>query len=196
MSADFSIRQEIIRKSIHLGSFFLGWALLMFGRQALLPVVLLLGIGLPLLDIARRSVPPFTMIYTFLFSGVTRPSEQTSMTGAALMFVGIMIAVLLFRPEPAAAGIFFICFGDTGAALVGRRLGRTYIGNKTLEGTLTFILISVIIASVLPGISVSAGILAAVVSGLIELLVQEGRYDNLIIPPVTAFIIQFAGGAV
>lgn len=196
MPHSFSFQQELARKSIHLMSFFLGWALLVFGREPLLIYVTILGVGLPLLDIARRKWFPFIQIYDYFFKNVTRPGEKQHITGAALMFIGIMISVWLFDPIPAAAGIFFICFGDSGAAIVGSRWGSTRVGSKTLEGTLTFILICILITAILPEISIWAGILAAVIAGLIELSVAEGRYDNLIITPVSSLIIQFIGSSI
>lgn len=164
-----------------------------------LALVLIGGIALVLVggEIARLSRPLFNdrLLQNPLVGRIIRPHERDRISGAAYFVVGVWLVLLLFPIQAVEAGCLAMGFGDASATLVGRRYGRTaLVGRKTLEGTLTFVMVTfgvvLLFRSLLYG---SAGWpanllvsgTAAVVGALVELL--SGRVDdNLTTPVLTA----------
>jgi len=89
-----------------------------------------------------------------------------------------------------------LSFGDSISALIGRKFGKTKIGNKSLEGSISFFLSCVVVAFFIPGLNVWIGIISAFFAAIIELVGIHKLNDNLTIPIATALIVQILGGLI
>ena len=123
-----------------------------------------------------------------------RKHEQDGdLTGASYILLTASASVALFSKPVAIAAISFIIVGDAAAALIGRKFGRTKIGNKTLEGSLGCLAATVLVAVFTPGISLQAALLGALVTTVVEAW-PMGVDDNVSVPllsglAMTMFII-------
>jgi diacylglycerol kinase (CTP) len=182
--------KHIGRKLYHL---FGGIGLLslyyLLGRQQALVCYGVLVLVVLAIDIARLKVPAFNLFVQTRFSSFIRKNEANKLTGTAPYVLGIGLTLLLYRTDIAAAAICFLAFGDVAATTVGERYGRTKIaGEKSLEGTLAFVVAAVLSGALLnvAGIHLMHGLIlaGALVAAAAEL--QPLRVnDNIVIPVVS-----------
>lgn len=138
--------------------------------------------------------------------GLSEITEEGHHTG--LIFYAISYSILAYyfgsRPYIVAAGIFPMAYGDSIAALIGMRYGRTRIGAKTLEGSLGMFLacmISLFIGmayfSTFYGFKVLDQLLpvllVSLVCTVIEFISPKGL-DNIAVPIIGALTFLYAGG--
>jgi len=76
--------------------------------------------------------------------------------------------------------------------LVGKGIGKIRIFRKTLEGAIAFLVSSLLIVWVYPGLDRFSGSLAAVGAAVIEILPIQVD-DNVTIPLVAGMIMFFCG---
>ena len=141
-------------------------------------------------------------------SALSDITEEGHHTG--LMLYAISYTVLAYfygtRPYIVAAGIFLMAYGDSAAALVGMRYGRTRIGYKSLEGSAGMFLGSLI--SLLIGLAYFSGIygfslidqlvpvlICSFVATVVELISPSGL-DNIAVPILGSLTFLYAGGGV
>ena len=128
-------------------------------------------------------------LYMKIFGWMTRRHEHDrSFTGATYVFVGSFFTILLFPKEIAIISLLFLTVGDPTACLVGLSFGKIKILNKTLEGTLAFIIVGFLVTVWVPGISLPIKALGAIIASLVELIPWK-LDDNITIPVVTGFFI-------
>ena len=83
-----------------------------------------------------------------------------------------------------------MCLSDTVANLVGRKFGKISLFDKTLEGSLSFFIVSVLILSIYNFTSIQI-ILVSLCATIVELLSAKIKInDNLSIPLVSGFLLH------
>jgi dolichol kinase len=90
----------------------------------------------------------------------------------------------MFSKPVAVAALSFIIVGDTFAALIGRKYGRHRFGRKSVEGSLACLLGTVIVALLVPGLTLSVALAGAVVATVTEAL-SMNLDDNISVPIVS-----------
>jgi dolichol kinase len=178
------------RKTIHYLTIFI--PVIYYFWVEKIPAVIILAIVTALMIIAellRLYVPFFRNFYNRFFGYMTREHEHNNhITGATNILIGLLIAVSLFPKEIAVASMLFLSAGDPTACLIGMSFGRVKIGTKTLEGTLAFITISLLVTWWIPNVPFWVKAIGAVTAGGLELF--HGKLDdNLLIPPLSALIM-------
>ncbi len=113
----------------------------------------------------------------------------------SLLILVIISFGILERPEFGAFGILILGYGDGLAAVIGKKYGKKQLMfGKSLEGTLTMFIASLIVSSVLLLVTttLSTWILIALIislsATLIELFTPKGL-DNLSVPLGTSVIL-------
>ena len=85
-----------------------------------------------------------------------------------------------------------ISISDTFAAIIGKAFGKHRFGEKSVVGSLAFLISSVIIVAIVPEINVFIGCVMALAATLTEaFIVRIGSFkidDNLSIPLVSASV--------
>lgn len=180
---------EFKRKAIHFGalSIPLGYYFLP-KRTALLiliPIVLITLAG----DLIRLKELPGSNLIKRLFGAMLRDHENSDLSGASYILSGAVLTIFLFAKPVALAALGFIILGDIAAALVGRRYGRIKIGDKTLEGSLTFFGVCILVALLVPNLSIAIGIIGALIATIIEAMTLPVD-DNLIVPLISGLAMQ------
>lgn len=144
-------------------------------------------------ETARLRLPALNEALTALFSGIIRPEESRRYSGIFHTTVGALLLIAGFgrHPRIVAASLFYVSFGDSAAALVGKSLGRHRIGSKkTLEGSLACFLACALIGRLM-GLDAAAVLLGAVAATTIEMLPTTRFFnDNLWMPVATAAVLR------
>lgn len=114
-----------------------------------------------------------------LWIKLLKKEEKTKPTDAWFYLTGILLAFLFLKIELFRLLILILTFSDTLASLVGTYFGKIKLyKNKTLEGSLTFYLVSLVISFFFLKLSWHLIFLPLLLT-LIELFTQR---DNLWIP--------------
>ncbi|MCW3989529.1 MAG: phosphatidate cytidylyltransferase [Candidatus Bathyarchaeota archaeon] len=142
-----------------------------------------------------------------LLGGLVDLTEEGHHLGLILYSFSFTLLVVLFpmRPDVVVAGILPMAYGDSSAALVGRRLGkRETLNGKTVEGSAAMFTVSLI--SLILGLafistvhsfdltqSLVPAVTVAIVCTLVEALSPRGL-DNLAVPVLGALTFYLASG--
>ena len=189
--------KHIGRKLYHvLGGLGLLSVYYVLGRErALVFYAVLFGLVL-ILDGARLMIPKLNRFMFTRFRSFIRPNEEHKLTGTAPYVLGIGFSLYAYAQPVATAAICFLAFGDVAATAIGERFGKTKIGNKSLEGTLAFI-----VAAALSGwfllsllgvpLHVWVMVLGVLVAAGVELLTLPIN-DNLLIPLAAGGAMELA----
>ena len=175
---------EIKRKFVHLSSSIIPIAALVLDKSFVLIILSLITFVFVLLDYLRIKKNRFIVMYhNMLFKDITRSKELESFVGASYVFLSCLIVLLFFEIKIACTSLFIMSISDSLSAIVGKRFGAIKIyKKKTLEGTLAFLLSSLIIILMVPELNLFHAIIATLVATIVELYSVDVIDDNLSIP--------------
>lgn len=174
-------RSETGRRLIHLGSASVPILYLILGHDTGIIFIAVLTVTMIAIEIARIYTTWGRRLYQRFLGAVTRPLEERRPTGATYVFLGALLAAILYTPTIAVLSMLFMSVGDSTAAFVGRRYGRIRIGSKSLEGTTACFLACLLLT--LPfELTLPTAIAGAAVAALTELVPRPFWNDNLTIP--------------
>jgi dolichol kinase len=141
-------------------------------------------------------------------SSLSDLTEEGHHTGLVLYAISYTALAYLFGTQPyiVAAGIFPMAYGDSLAALIGMRYGKTKLGNKSLEGcagmffgSLISLLLGMAYFSSIYGFAlidqIVPSLLVAIVVTVAEFFSPSGL-DNIAVPALGALTFILAGGGV
>ncbi|MBF89060.1 MAG: hypothetical protein CMG75_05245 [Candidatus Marinimicrobia bacterium] len=175
-------QRELLRKLIHYGSSIFPFIYYNFFSRA--EMLWLLG-GLSaiflLAEMLRMNISIFKHLFKRFFGPIVRVSESNKFTGATSVFISGFLTVLIFEKNIAIFAMLTLSLADATAALIGKKWGKRKLFDKTLEGSLTFLIVSIGLAIILPDLFRLGAIVAAIVATLIELF-PSPIDDNLMIP--------------
>ncbi|MDP6570800.1 MAG: hypothetical protein QF472_00295 [Candidatus Marinimicrobia bacterium] len=186
MPDTLSYRQELARKLIHIASSIIPLSIWYYGMGTMKIWIVSIAITLILLDFGRRYSTILQNIYGSLFLFVTRPIEFKRVSGAAWVFSGAALTILLFREDIVIVSLLVLSLADSAAAIVGLKYGNTKLFQKSLEGSIAFFLTSLVIILSLTSFPLGIQIIAAMTATVSELFSNETINDNLLVPFATA----------
>lgn len=178
-----------------------------FSPNQWIPLVILGILLIPtlLLEWARRKYPGFWPYIT----GITAPkgkwylkitkkifkSKPGKVLGTTSFLMGTLLAILFFSKSIAICVLLFTVFGDAASAVIGTRYGSIkLVGKKSLQGSLAFLVICLLIGfglMNLPGMTLS--FLLILLGALIATLVELAPFpldDNLTVPLIAGIIME------
>tara|TARA_B100001029_G_C15062777_1_gene460103 strand:+ start:3692 stop:4279 length:588 start_codon:yes stop_codon:yes gene_type:complete len=191
MHNNISLKGEYIRKFIHLASGIVPILILVFGKDFILPKLILITMIFILLDFLKIRFSWILNIYNFFFKSLSRDYDLTHFTGASYVLIGYSIVLFVFPEDIAIFSIFILCISDTFAALIGRVYGNNKIGFKSLEGTFAFIFTGLLVSIFFQNIPLIIRILTVIITAFIELTITKVN-DNLSIP-IVASLVSYLG---
>ncbi len=184
-------RNEVYRKMIHFGSavFPISYYYSLSREQMLwllggLSALFLVG------ELLRMNVGPFKRFFKLIFSAVLRESEDHTITGATTVFIAGFLTVLIFERPVAIFAMLILSLADATAALIGRKWGNHSLFEKSVEGTMTFLIVALALAFLLPDLPRAGAVAAAGIATIAEVL-PSPIDDNLIVPLSAATTISF-----
>ena len=143
-----------------------------------------------LFEIFRIKHSNLNRLYFQFFGRVTRDFERARLTGAAYVMISSSILLLFFDMYVCIASILIMSYSDTAAAIIGKKYGKVKVFNKTLEGSLAFFVVGlVIVLAIYPNISLFYSFLALMIATIVELLPLKIN-DNLSVPLSVALIMS------
>lgn len=187
--------EEISRKLIHLSGSIAATLLVLLAppRQAR---GLLLGVAATavLIELARSLSPGINALFVRTVGSMLRYRERQALTGATTMAIGFVATAFTVPPNLAAAAILMAGTGDAAGALVGRRFGKLrFRSGKSLEGSIACFGAACGAALLLPGITPTMALAAALVTTTLELVITSFD-DNLILPLAAALTLRALAG--
>ena len=150
--------------------------------------------ALLLVDLLRQFHSGMASLFQkYFFGRVLREEEKSAFMGSTYFIFSTILSILLFPKSIAIASLFILILSDTAAALIGKWIGRVKLFGKTLEGSMAFLITSLLIVWIYPHLGRFSGSLAALGAAVIEIL-PIGVNDNLSIPLAAGAIMFFVGG--
>lgn len=165
------------RNLFHFSGIVIPVACLLFGRGAALALnglLLFASIIVEALRITGRLRLAFAQKHI-------KEKEKKGPTGSFYFLLGSLLTLLFFDGRIATPVIMVLAVSDPLSSLVGRRLGRTHLLGKSLEGTCAFLLSSVTILAFF-SFGLWCTLLVALVMTATELFTRKPLDDNLTIP--------------
>jgi dolichol kinase len=184
----FSIRQELRRKSIHLGMIIIPvWIYLTPDTIGLLGLIIATFVTV-VFDLLRLNDRRLRRFFLGLFRSLIRTHEEEHLLGSTYFMIAALLSVVAFEEIVAIAALSFLVIGDTAAAVVGKKYGRPIYWGKSPHGSLACFVVCFIIGSVLlSDIQVAlAGAAAATIAEALPLPMD----DNMRVPIVSAMTMQ------
>ncbi len=185
------MKAELHRKSTHLSGLIFPIIYFFLDQSIMLVIVGSFTCIAISVELAKWFFPPFRQLFFHYLKPLLRPHEQKgAITGATYYIVSTLLCVLIFDKPIAIVCIIFIALGDTAAALVGSKWGRTkLIGNKSLEGSAACFIICTAITLFWRNPNPIVGLTGAFVATLVELLPLRIN-DNLTMPLISGTVMQ------
>jgi dolichol kinase len=152
-----------------------------------------------LIDIFRFRMKKFNDFYLYILNPILRKHERVNsrslFTGGTYIIIGYLLSVLIFPREIAITSMFIAAYSDTAAAIVGKVYGKIFVKNKTVEGSIAFFAVGVIVVILSPKYTnnsneIFIGLLALFITTFYELI--PVKLDDNIFIPLFFGIIYFA----
>ena len=185
------------RKLIHLSSSGIPLTIIILPPDIGLGVVAALLIMAITVDVVRLHIPAVQQFFENYFGQAMRPHEAKELTGSTFLCLSAMVCIVLFPQQIAVSALFFLTIGDTAAALVGQKWGKTVlVPGKTLEGTMACLITCTIVVVIMPGVPLIAGLAGAFTATIVELFGTETIDDNFGIPVFSAVVMWVVASTV
>lgn len=190
MTCKISYKNEVLRKLIHLSSLWMVGVIYVLTHDQAIVVFGVIFLGMFLFEILRRYSRFAQSLTQKILGNILRSHETIKgddcLTGAFYMTLAVLMAVFLFSKPVAMSAIAIMLVADTAAALIGRKLGKHCVLDKTWEGSLAFFVAATFVLYLSSYWELSLNfweILAvAVGASLIELFATPLRIDdNLVV---------------
>jgi len=98
-------------------------------------------------EFVRRRSPKFNERVMAFYGAVAHPHEHHRINSATWYCTALLVLAVFFEMYQISIALAVLGLADPAAALIGRRWGKVkLINNRTLEGTLTFIVIGFIVS--------------------------------------------------
>jgi dolichol kinase len=185
---------EIRRKTVHLATLVIPIGYALTSEKTVLTLLIPFFLCYLSVDLLRHFHAGIASLFRkYFFGRVLREEEKPTLMGSTYFLFSTILTILLFPRSIAIVSILILILSDTAAALVGKGIGKIRFFRKTLEGSLAFFLLSLLIVWSYPDVNRSSGTLAALGATVVEIL-PIPLDDNLTIPLVAGSIIFFGGG--
>jgi len=187
-----SFTGELLRKLTHFFALVIpfGYFLLKLSRGEALAIMIPISILMVIIDIGRLRNWKIWHWLKGILSPIIREHEMMGdFTGASYILLTSCFVIALFPQPVALASMAFIMAGDPAAAIIGRKFGRIRFKEKSLEGSLAFLVMSLLVAYVTPDLSLGIGLTGAIVATVTE-AVSFHIDDNASVPLVSGVVME------
>ena len=181
--ATIGYKSEVFRKLIHLFSLSIPTIYYFITKELALSILIPLTVFSLLIDYGRYYNKTLSEIVDKIFGFIMRKHEKDSkkknLNGATYVLLSAVIVILVFPKVFVVTAFAVLIIGDSTAALIGRKFGKTKFLLKSLEGTLTFFFSSCFVVLLSPKVK---GNLTEYIIGIAENISGEWADDNFMIP--------------
>lgn len=192
---------EHYRKIIHLSSLWIAILYHFTNFYTMLMTVCISNILMLIFEYLRLGEYKYKeyvlkILYYRYLEPILRPHEKNHITGACYMVFAALICIIIVTKEVFILAFSILAISDSMAAIVGKACGKIKLGKKTLEGSITFFITSLIIsyaAFYLYNTEIKflvSAIISCIFTTLAELSAEYLKLDDNIIIPLI-FSITF-----
>lgn len=186
---EITLYNEFKRKGIHLFALAIPVGYFLLSKKTALLVLVPIAVCSIVVDIIRLWKLPSSRFLNRVIGPMLRDHESYSLSGSSHILSASALSIVFFDKKVAIAAIVYVILGDIAAALIGRVYGKTKIENKSLEGSLAFLTVCLVVALVLPGLPFWIGAIGALVATAVEAL-SIPIDDNLSVPILSGIVMQ------
>ncbi|MCX6170382.1 MAG: SEC59/DGK1/VTE5 family protein [Ignavibacteriales bacterium] len=189
--ATIDYKSEVLRKLIHLFSLSIPTIYYFITRELALTILIPLTFFSLFIDYGRYYHKALSNLVDKIFGFIMRKHEKDSkkknLNGATYVLLSAVLVILLFPKVFVVTAFAVLIIGDSSAALIGRKFGKTKFLLKSLEGTLAFFVSSCFVVLLAPKIEGNLteyliGIIAVAIGAIAENVSGEWADDNFTIP--------------
>ena len=133
------IKSEFARKAIHLSNAIIPLSYYYFLPDKVDMIIVLASfiIFCFFIEVYRKNNHKLSRFFSNWFEFMMRDKEKKGeITGATWVFVGALFTILLVPDPFNIISLLFLSFGDTFAAIAGRKFPYIKLGRKTLSGSI------------------------------------------------------------
>ena len=133
------IKSEVARKAIHLSNAIIPLSYYYFSPDKVNMIIILASflIFCFFIELYRKNNSKLSKIFSNWFEFMMRDNEKKGdLTGATWVFVGALFTILLVPDPFNIISLLFLSFGDTFAAIAGRKFPYIKLGKKTISGSI------------------------------------------------------------
>ena len=191
-----SFKNELYRKLIHVLSSAIPIFYLFNDKAITVVFTFIILICMLLIEIFRKKSVFVASLFKQLLGSFVRDYEKNDFMSGTYLMVASFLTVALFDKYTAILSLLILSICDSAAAITGMRFGNIKIfNNKTIEGTLAFILTGFIIIILYDQLIISNfnyfySIIMIFIVSIIEHITPT-KFDNITIPLSSAIIISF-----
>ncbi len=183
-----SFKSELYRKSIHIFSSIIPLFYVFSPKNLTLKILIPLALIFIMVEIVRFNINFINRIYIKILRDIIRVQERKRFSGATYLLISSVLVILFYDKSIAVACLLFLTLSDSAAALFGKRFGKIKIYNKTLEGSLAFLLSSLVIVYLIKSLNFITGVSGAITATFVEFTLTNID-DNLSIPIISGFVM-------
>ncbi len=187
---------EISRKLLHLFNLIIpiAYVFIVPDRNQMTVIMVIVAFLFVSIDLARMHFDFIKKMFGKLFHSMMREHEISGrFTGATWVAIIAVPVIYIFPKEIAVLSLVYMSVGDTAAAIVGLSIGKTKIGNKSLEGAIACLTVCIATALLINIVPVAVAITGAVMATVFELLPIDID-DNILVPigaGTTMYIVSY-----
>jgi dolichol kinase len=192
---------EFLRKAIHLGSLSIPIVYAYTDKTTALSILIPLTIFSIGIDVGRHYLPGLRKIVNRIFDRILRAHEKDEklklLSGATYVLLSATLCVLMFPKLITITAFSILIVSDASSALYGRAFGKHKFFDKSLEGTMAFVVSAWFVVLVTPKAGpqweeyVIAAI-AAVIGGVFEAASVRLRTDDNLSVPASIAVTMWA----
>ena len=178
------MEHQVLRRLFHISGAIIPLTYLARGKGAALALGALIFLLLIVAEVLRLK----GVLDPSFVKAQLKEKEAKGLTGSLFYVASCMLTMLFFDKPIALASMFVLVISDPLSSIVGSRWGRCRLLGKSLEGTVVFLLSSVVILTCFR-FGPAAVIGGAAAGAAAELFSPRFTDDNLTIPLATALVV-------
>jgi dolichol kinase len=205
MDIERDFRAEVLRKAVHLSSIAMPAIYFFVSRSFALWVLIPLTLAFLAVDLARHFHSSTATLFYRVAGSILRRRERDPeakrLNSASWFFMAATFCVALMPKFVVVTSFAIQVFADGAAALIGRRFGHRRFRGRSVEGSLAFLTVALIVVATLPKIEYRPGeyllgSCAALVGAATEALSSGFVDDNASVPVATGAALWLLYGLV
>ncbi len=200
--SQITMNSEVTRKLLHIASLSIPIFYYFVSCEVALAVLIPFTALSIFMDYGRFYIKWVAKIVNTLFGSILREHElgtkRKLLTGATYVAISATLCVLVFPKVIAITAFSLLIICDTASALIGRKYGKRAFLDKSLVGTLAFIIFGALVVLFAPKAigmwqEYVLGFLGAIVAGIIEGMSVRLRMDDNFSIPISAGVVMWLG---
>lgn len=195
-----TLASEFVRKGIHLVSLSIPTVYFFIGKSTALWILGSFAVFSLIIDVGRHLSPGLRVVVNKVFGAILREHERDSkkmlLSGATWVVLSAFLCILVFPKLITVTAFSILIISDAASALFGRAFGKHKFLDKSLEGSIAFVLSAWVVVALAPKAmnhpaEYIAGAIGAVVGAIVEAASVRLRLDDNLSVPIAIGITMW-----